>query len=655
MTFSNRLKTLALGLSLFSGALPATAQELACPAGDCAVERREGWINGPEGPVFVSYEIVDGKPVLEGDIVVQPVERVGRAAIGSGIIRTWPGGVMPYEIGAVNDLQGVTEAIAHVNENTVLNLVPRTNEANYVVFEDEVGCWSNVGLIGGRQQISPCDRGAAIHEILHAAGVWHEQSRTDRDNHVIIHYDNITTGQAHNFDKFAAVNGINHGPYDFGSIMHYGPNFFSSNGFDTISPVTPGITLGQRDGLSAGDIAGIAALYTVSPVPAGSEELTNGVARSGLSDGIEGEQRFHIEVPEGAQNLSIETFGGSGDADLYVALDRDPTVVNSDCGPELPSNAERCDEAAPLAGTWRILVRGFEAYDGLTLVATFEAPEAPVAPEGSELLQSGVPRAGLSGAPESEARFHMVVPANATTLQFTLSGGTGEADVYVAFGREPSALDRDYDCGPEESGNEERCDFPAPESGTWHVLVRAYGDFSDVTLVGEHDGTTVTSQLQPVAATKLKVKQGTQTKLVMKAVDGSVFPPALGTPEDPAVSGGRLRLTNPRTGEEGVIELPAGAWVRKNNGTLRALAAGCKVVVKPSGKLNVRCVGSTGGFSLDEASQGELGVSLELGNGAGYCTGFGATPSQDWGVNYGRVAGKGVFGLRGAPRPSECR
>ena len=654
MTFSNRLKTLAfgLGLSLFSGALPAAAQELACPTGDCAVERHEGWVKGPDGPVFTNYDLVDGMPVIEGDIVVEPIDRHGRAAIGAGSIRTWPGGVIPYEIGAVNDPTGVAEAIAHVNDNTVLTLVPRTNETDYVEFVDENGCWSYIGMTGGRQQISPCDRGAAIHEILHAAGVYHEQSRTDRDQYVTIHYENISAGNAHNFDTFGTGQGINHGPYDFGSIMHYGPNYFTSNGQDTISPVTPGTTLGQRDGLSAGDIAGIAALYAAPPAPAASELLTNGVARTGLAGEFNSEQRFHIEVPAGAVNLAFELSGGTGDADLLVAQGREPTMSDYDCPSQSSGNVERCDFAAPAAGTWRVLVDGFQAYDGVTLVARFEAPVAPPVGPASERLTNGVAVPGLSGAAQSERRFHIEVPADATTLSFVLSGGTGDADLYVAQGREPSLADSD--CESDSSTNDERCDFVVMGASRFDVLVRGYESFAAATLVANHDGTTVTSRLQPVMTAKLKLKQGPQNKLVFKAFDGAVAPPAVGTPEDPAATGGRLRLTNPRTGEEGVVELPAGAWVRKPNGTLRAFAAGCKVVVKRSGKLNVRCAGSTGGFSLDEASQGELGVSLELGDG-GFCAGFGATPFQDWGVNHGPVAGKGVFSLRGAPRPSECR
>lgn len=59
--------------------------------------------------------------------------------------------------------------------------------------------------------------------MMHAAGVWHQQSRPDRDDFVRINLQNVQSGQESNFDKkdVSIVNLFNT-PYSFRSVMHYG-------------------------------------------------------------------------------------------------------------------------------------------------------------------------------------------------------------------------------------------------------------------------------------------------------------------------------------------------------------------------------------------------------------------------------------------------
>ena len=68
-------------------------------------------------------------------------------------------------------------------------------------------CSSAVGRVGGGQTVS-LDDGCIYtdivqHELMHSVGFWHEQSRYDRDDYVIIHWDNIQPGKEHNFDKYS--------------------------------------------------------------------------------------------------------------------------------------------------------------------------------------------------------------------------------------------------------------------------------------------------------------------------------------------------------------------------------------------------------------------------------------------------------------------
>ena len=76
--------------------------------------------------------------------------------------------------------------------------------------------------------------GTVIHELGHAIGFWHEQSRPDRDRYVIVHRQNIIPNHEHNFN--VRRDSDYHGElYNFGSVMHYGGTAFSRNGRPTIS------------------------------------------------------------------------------------------------------------------------------------------------------------------------------------------------------------------------------------------------------------------------------------------------------------------------------------------------------------------------------------------------------------------------------------
>ncbi|RZA17301.1 MAG: hypothetical protein EOP93_13600 [Lysobacteraceae bacterium] len=80
--------------------------------------------------------------------------------------------------------------------------------------------------------------------------------------------------------------------------------------------------------------------------------------------------------------------------------------------------------------------------------------------------------------------YTMVVPSGASNLTFTMSGGTGDADMYVKAGSAPT--DSSYDCRPYKSGNAEACTIAAPTAGTYYVRLKAYSAFSGVSLVGDY-------------------------------------------------------------------------------------------------------------------------------------------------------------------------
>ncbi|MBP2833014.1 M12 family metallopeptidase [Aquimarina sp. U1-2] len=229
----------------------------------------------------LSFEEVNGNYIFEGDIIFEndmlstaPQKLVleeGEDPSAKSVGRTggrWPNNTVYYTIDSSLPKQyRVSDAIAHWEANTSLRFIRRTNQRNYIRFRKGSGCSSSVGMIGGRQNINladGCSTGSTIHEIGHAVGLWHEQSRADRGNWITIQWQNIESGKSHNFQTYAQ-RGRDGDEYtnslDFGSIMMYSSKAFSKNGQRTITKKDGTGYSTQRRGLSSGDLAGIRQMY----------------------------------------------------------------------------------------------------------------------------------------------------------------------------------------------------------------------------------------------------------------------------------------------------------------------------------------------------------------------------------------------------------
>ncbi len=247
------------------------------------------------------YEIVDGLAVHGGDMVLGPVEEVvaeytrqpstkvltgswpdrrDLAAVEDELL--WPDGIVPYVIEAgftEKGLSDIEKAIHAWNSKTVITLVQRTTESDYVRFQprgfrpSEPYCRANLGRKGGEQSIwlsSPdgCGVDTTIHEIGHAVGLLHEHQRHDRDEYIT-----VADAQSYGDIGFAYLADTpGRRPYNFSSVMNY----------IRVGTIPPGIPV-RSGGLSPGDIDGVARLY--GTVPTATTITTNPAGLAILVDG----------------------------------------------------------------------------------------------------------------------------------------------------------------------------------------------------------------------------------------------------------------------------------------------------------------------------------------------------------------------------------
>ncbi|KAK8763333.1 hypothetical protein V5799_034058 [Amblyomma americanum] len=169
----------------------------------------------------------DGMEFFEGDMLFPGNHSEDRAVV-PGTYQLWPQGIIPVVIhpNLAHGMPLIRQAVASIQAKSCLRFVSRTTQRDYVHIFPGRGCYSAVGRQGSQQQLSlgtGClNKGTVVHELLHAAGFFHEHSRSDRDQYIVVFRQNVVPEYAFNFEKMQPWQHRLLTPFDKDSIMLYG-------------------------------------------------------------------------------------------------------------------------------------------------------------------------------------------------------------------------------------------------------------------------------------------------------------------------------------------------------------------------------------------------------------------------------------------------
>jgi len=224
-----------------------------------------------EKTIHVEYVIEDNLVIGQGDIVLGHVSNFklkDGEKIPIKLPKKWPNNTVPYVLTKnISNHSRIISAINEYNDRTNLHFKKRRSEKNFIQFvKGKKNCYSYVGMKGGFQQVyleDRCETGHIIHELMHVLGFFHEQNRKDRDEFIQIHWWNINSKNYSQFKKLPMkFLPIEHYPFDFDSIMLYGPSSFAQDKlYATISRVNGDLYEANADKLSYWDIEKINAAY----------------------------------------------------------------------------------------------------------------------------------------------------------------------------------------------------------------------------------------------------------------------------------------------------------------------------------------------------------------------------------------------------------
>ncbi|MBK7534275.1 MAG: FG-GAP repeat protein [Myxococcales bacterium] len=310
-------------------------------------------VHTPDGPMTIPYVVQGGRAIHEGDIDLGSAADLQRLRGGAANLGDrWPSGNVYWRFAssftgqvcgsAMTNCQNVRTKVRTVIDameaKLPLNFIEDTGQTadNYITIDwapadsSFAGVANNVGMAGGEQTIKfrsghlndtmnpnwfqnynmQPSSGTLRHEMLHAVGLWHEQSRPDRDSFITVNNSCIIDDKESQFAIKSGATAV--GPYDFNSIMHYGATSFCVAWPDVLGPDPDG------DGCVCRPMTPTVAGATIGggSRPAGfSIEDTNTLYRMYARDYATSSASDHY-----GKAMAIGDFDGDGYDDLAVGL-----------------------------------------------------------------------------------------------------------------------------------------------------------------------------------------------------------------------------------------------------------------------------------------------------------------------------------------------
>jgi hypothetical protein len=401
----------------------------------------------------VTYTVKNGKAIFQSDIVLEKVDPIDpqRALPSFGIDYAqylWPKVGSQYQIpyiidSASGDLTNLNAAIAQFNGTfSNIQFVARTSQADFVDFNFDPNnfsgeCETVVGRAGGEQQVGGsgvCTLATILHEMGHTLGLWHEQSRPDRNAYVSVNYGNLIKGSIGNFNQIYD-NAQTFGTYfDYASIMEYPAFSFSRNGGPAVESIPGGIPLSNQAGYTAADIDGIERLYgnaptsvTVTSNPAGLQVIVDGVTVTTPQVYSWPANSTHtLDIPSGVQSQAGEIVNSTTPTTFYYTYGRwNDATASSHSITVLPGNGEEATPAtSPAVTTYTANFIQLVPYAATIYpmgTGTVTSSPAPLSYSGSSLLfYTARQQVMLTASPNSGHNFYEF-----NNSPFWLPGGLG--------------------------------------------------------------------------------------------------------------------------------------------------------------------------------------------------------------------------------------